>query len=273
MKRKFLWLLTLLLLLGPSLLLAQEGTQATMQSPLAAPGIDLPGIDQTGDTFGYPDLISQAIVLVLLALSPYFVMLFTSFLKMIITLALLRSALGLQQTPPNQILTGVALILSIYVMYPTGLKMYDDAKAIITAPLPKEIFSKESALIALQATNASKEPLRQFMINNTSKKSLHNFLKLSHKTFPASVRDSITETDFIVVIPAFIMSQIRQAFEIGVLIYLPFFVIDLVTANILLAMQMLMLSPLSISLPLKLLLIVMIDGWSVLVKGLVLSFN
>lgn len=226
-----------------------------------------------GAGFGYPDLASQAAVLVFLALLPFFVMLLTSFLKMVITLALLRSALGVQQTPPNQVINGIALVLSLYVMYPTGLEMYNRAKHIIEQDLPKELFSANSAAVAIAVIEEAKEPLRQFLIRNTKKNHLEGFYKIAQKTFPSEAAQAVKTSDFIIAVPSFITTQIRQAFEIGVLIYLPFFVIDLVTSNILLAMQMMMLSPLSISLPLKLLLVVMIDGWTILVQGLVLSFN
>lgn len=233
----------------------------------------LPSPAEEGAGFGYPDLASQAALLVFLALLPFFVMLLTSFLKMVITLALLRSALGVQQTPPNQVINGIALVLSFYVMYPTGLEMYNRAKHIIEQELPKELFSANSAAVAISVIEEAKEPLRQFLIRNTKKNHLEGFYKITQKTFPEEAAQTVKTSDFIIVIPSFITSQIRAAFEIGVLIYLPFFVIDLVTSNILLAMQMMMLSPLSISLPLKLLLVVMIDGWTILVQGLVLSFN
>ncbi len=222
---------------------------------------------------GYPDLVSQAALLIFLALLPFLIMLFTSFIKITITLALLRSALGVQQTPPNQVINGIALILTMYVMYPTGLEMYHRAEPILKGGLPNTLISAPSARVAIEIINVAKEPLRQFLVRNTRKQDIQGFYKIAQKTFPEEVKGLLGDTDFLVVAPAFITTQIRAAFEIGVLIYLPFFVIDLVTSNILLAMQMMMLSPLSISLPLKLLLVVMIDGWTVLVQGLVLSFN
>lgn len=226
-----------------------------------------------GAGFGYPDIVSQAALLVFLALLPFLVMLLTSFIKIVITLALLRSALGVQQTPPNQVINGIALILSMYVMYPTGLEMYNRSKHLIQGEIPKQLFSLDSAAVVINVIDVAKEPLRDFLIRNARKQDIQGFYKIAYKTFPAEAKPSLSETDFMVVIPAFITTQIRAAFEIGVLIYLPFFVIDLVTSNILLAMQMMMLSPLSISLPLKILLVVMIDGWTILVQGLVLSFN
>ncbi|EPP34583.1 type III secretion apparatus protein, YscR/HrcR family [Chlamydia ibidis] len=222
----------------------------------------------------YPDLTTQAIILIFLALSPFLVMLLTSYLKIIITLVLLRNALGVQQTPPSQVLNGIALILSIYVMFPTGVAMYNDARKEIAAnTIPRDLFSAEGAETVFVALNKSKEPLRSFLIRNTPKSQIQSFYKISQKTFPAEIREHMTASDFVIVIPAFIMGQIKNAFEIGVLIYLPFFVIDLVTANVLVAMQMMMLSPLSISLPLKLLLVVMVDGWTLLLQGLMISFK
>ncbi|AAF73610.1 EscR/YscR/HrcR family type III secretion system export apparatus protein [Chlamydia muridarum str. Nigg] len=222
----------------------------------------------------YPDLTTQAVIILFLALSPFLVMLLTSYLKIIITLVLLRNALGVQQTPPSQVLNGIALILSIYVMFPTGMAMYNDAKkGIESDAVPRDLFSAEGAETVFVALNKSKEPLRSFLINNTPKPQIQSFYKISQKTFPPELRQQLTPSDFVVVIPAFIMGQIKNAFEIGVLIYLPFFVIDLVTANVLVAMQMMMLSPLSISLPLKLLLVVMVDGWTLLLEGLMISFK
>lgn len=222
----------------------------------------------------YPDITTQAVVLILVALLPFLIMLLTSFMKMVITLALLRSALGVQQSPPNQVINGIALILTLYVMYPTGYQMYNASKDIIThKEQPAAFFSGDTANMALAVVNKAKEPLRDFLIRNSNKKHIDGFYKIADKSFPDEVKKFLTKKDYIVVVPAFITTQIKAAFEIGVLIYLPFFVIDLVTSNILLAMQMMMLSPLSIALPLKLLLVVMIDGWTVLLEGLVLSFN
>lgn len=240
-------------------------------SPASTNGINPPADAVEGT--GYPDLTAQAAILVFLALLPFLILLLTSFMKMVITLALLRSALGVQQTPPNQVINGIALILSLYVMYPTGLQMYDRAKHLIEKQQEQHLFSVNSAALAIGVIDEAKEPLREFLIRNTTKNHLQSFYNLAQKTFPEAAKTNLTTQDFIVVVPAFITSQIRSAFEIGVLIYLPFFVIDLVTSNILLAMQMMMLSPLSISLPLKLLLVVMIDGWTILVQGLVLSFK
>ncbi len=222
----------------------------------------------------YPDFATQAVVLLFLALLPFLIMLLTSFMKIVITLSLLRSSLGVQQTPPNMVINGIALILTVYVMFPTGLAMYKKAEPILGGQgIPKELFSSNSAAYTLRLIDETKEPLRDFLIRNCQQKHIDKFYKLSQKTFPDEVKTEMTPKDFIIVVPAYITSQLKSAFEIGVLIYLPFFVIDLVTSNILLAMQMMMLSPLSIALPLKLLLLVMLDGWTILLEGLVLSFK
>lgn len=261
---------------------SQELTQSPNQkinlsnqsSPKGVTGLANGQTEIEQQLFAYPDISTQAVVLVFLALLPFLVMLLTSFMKMVITLSLLRNAIGVQQTPPNQVVNGIALILTIYVMFPTGLAMYNNAKHLITGKqLPKELFSANTAALVISVMDVAKEPLRDFLIRNTTAKHQEGFYKLAQKTFPEEAKANLTQNDFIIVVPSFITSQIKAAFEIGVMIYLPFFVIDLVTSNILLAMQMMMLSPLSISLPLKLLLIVMIDGWTVLVQGLVLSFN
>jgi type III secretion protein R len=245
--------------------LTAEQLQSLMNNQIKPPE------GEVGD--GYPDIITQAVILIFIALLPFLVMLLTSFMKMVISLSLLRNALGVQQTPPNQVINGIALVLTFYVMFPTGYQMYEASKSVIEEPLPQQLISGASANVAIRVLDKAKEPLRDFLIRNTHKQSTEGFLKIAKKTFPEPVKDKITNRDFIVIVPSYIVTQIRAAFEIGVLIYLPFFVIDIVTSNVLLAMQMMMLSPLSISLPLKLLLLVMIDGWRILLEGLVLSYK
>ena len=220
-----------------------------------------------------PPLIAQMAVLVGLSLLPFFVMLMNSFLKMVIVLSLLRSALGVQQAPPNQVLNGIALILTIYVMFPTGMSVYNRIEPLLQGELPKELISRESAEFVFAIATEAKEPLREFLIKNTRDRHERSFYKLAQRYFPPQVQSSLKMTDFIILAPAFITSQIEDAFQIGVLIYLPFFVVDLVTSNVLLAMGMMMLSPMTIALPLKLLLLVMLDGWTILVQGLVMTFK
>lgn len=220
-----------------------------------------------------PKLMTQLAVLAGLAILPFAVMLLTSYIKMVVVLSLLRNALGVQQTPPNQVLNGIALLLTIYVMFPTGLAMYKAAGEYIEQNAPTELISGPTATYIINVVDKAKEPLRLFLQKNAAGKHITGFYQLAYSSFPEEFKPSLKATDFIVLVPAFITSQLKTAFEIGVLIYLPFFVIDLVTSNILLAMGMMMLSPLTIALPLKLLLLVMVDGWTLIIQGLVLSFR
>ncbi|SCA58998.1 Pathogenicity-related ORF2 [Chlamydiales bacterium SCGC AB-751-O23] len=219
------------------------------------------------------DLVTQSMVLVGLSLLPFFTMLLTSFTKIVIVMSLLRNAIGVQQAPPNQVLNGMALILTVYVMAPTGLAMYDASKDVFEKKWGSEVFSRDTAAFAIELADKAKEPFKEFLYKNSLPEHRLSFLQLAGKSFPEPFRSQLEQESFIILIPSYISSQIRNAFEIGVLIYLPFFVIDIVTSNVLLAMGMMMMSPMSISLPLKLLLVVMLDGWTMLVQGLVLSYH
>ena len=221
-----------------------------------------------------PSLITQSVAIVFMSLLPFLVMILSSFVKIVVVLSLLRNALGVQQAPPNQVINGIAFLLSIYVMFPTGVKMYDAAKSVMAQrTVPQELVSGESATYILQVANAAKEPLRDFLKNNSLVKHQRVFYKTVYRLLPESYRDELKPDDFLVLVPSFIASQLKSAFEIGVLIYIPFFVIDLVVSNILLAMGMMMLSPVTISMPLKLFLLVMLDGWTLLIEGLVATFR
>lgn len=231
-------------------------------------------INEDFDNFRRPSLITQAAVLTLMSLLPFVIMILTSFLKIVIVLSLLRSALGVNQAPPNQIINGVAFMLSLFIMYPTVLKMYDAAYEVVgNVKAPDSLISTESSQYIVEIANASKEPLRQFLKRNSSIKHQALFYRMAYRILPENYRPSLKPDDFMVVVPAYITSQLKDAFEIGVLIYIPFFVIDLVTSNVLLAMGMMMLSPVTISMPLKLFLLVMLDGWTLLIDGLVNTFR
>jgi type III secretion protein R len=239
--------------------------------PTNSPAGTTLSFDQDGET--NPTLVTKLAVLAALSLLPFGIMLLTSFMKIVVVLSLLRNALGVQQTPPNQVLNGIALLLTIYVMFPTGVAMYDASKEVLDHAGTVPILSPQSAYVVVAVADKAKEPLRQFLIRNTTVKHLQSFYNLAHRLFPEAYRSRLHQNDFLIVIPSFVTSQLKTAFEIGVLIYLPFFVIDLVVSNILLAMGMMMLSPLTIALPIKLLLLVMVDGWTVLVQGLAISFR
>lgn len=235
--------------------------------------IQLPPAIAEGEVGNPPQLVSELAILAGLSILPYAVMLLTSYVKIVVVLSLLRNALGVQQSPPNQVLNGVALLMTIYVMFPTGIAMYKAASKAINTNPPQELFTGATAPYLMNVMDQGKEPLRDFLQRNSIGKHITGFYQLAYRSYPEEYRVSLKQNDFLVLIPAFITTQLKAAFEIGVVIYLPFFVIDLVVSNILLAMGMMMLSPLTIALPLKLLLLVMVDGWTILIQNLVLTFR
>jgi type III secretion protein R len=252
-----------LLLAGPTAAYAQVAApQAPVTQTVAA----------TDPVTPSSSMVTKMAVIAGLSLLPFAVMLLTSFMKIVIVLSLLRNALGMQQTPPTQVMNGIALMITLYVMFPTGLAMYTASKEIMDKA-PTALISSESASYLIAVTDKAKEPLRGFLQRNSLNTHMQSFYRLAYRIFPEPFKTELKSNDFIILIPSFITSQLKSAFEIGVLIYLPFFVIDMVVSNILLAMGMMMLSPLTIALPIKLLLLVMVDGWTVLVQGLAMSFK
>jgi type III secretion protein R len=219
--------------------------------------------------------LSPALILTLvvgLAVAPYVAVMVTAFTKLVVVFSLLRNALGLQQTPPNIVLNGLALILSVYVMYPVGLQMADAAKPVLTQQQSGQGASSVSIGGLLGAAEKAKEPLRAFLVKHTADEEREFFLATAKRMLPEAKRASITRDDLIVVVPAFTVNELARAFQIGFILFLPFLVIDLIVANILQALGMMMLSPTTISLPFKLLLFVLLDGWSKLIHGLVLTY-
>jgi len=206
---------------------------------------------------------SALVTVILLAIAPFFAVMVTSFTKIVVTLSLLRNALGLQQVPPNIVLNGLALVLTLYVMYPVAQRMQD---RITTDQVP------QATSTLFQTIDEAKEPLRDFLVKHSQPRERVFFLKTAQRVADRNRAVEMRESDFIVVVPAFVVNELSLAFQIGFLIYLPFLVIDLVISNILLAMGMMMLSPTTISLPFKLLLFVLVDGWVKLSHGLVLSY-
>jgi type III secretion protein R len=216
--------------------------------------------------------LSPAYILVIVisvALAPFVAVMVTSFTKIVVVLSLLKNALGLQQVPPSVVINGLALVLSVYVMYPVGLQIADEIEKLPSAQVKKEFDLSRLAEIV----RVSKEPLRNFLIRHTSDSERAFFLRTAQKLLSEEKKQNLSDKDFIVVIPAFTVSELSSAFQIGLLIFLPFLIVDLIISNILLAMGMMMLSPTTVSLPFKLLLFVLIDGWSKLIHGLVLTYR
>lgn len=207
----------------------------------------------------YVDNIKLLIMLTILTLLPSIIIMMTSFVRIIVVFSFLRSAIGTQQAPPNQVLIGLAIFLTIFIMTPTFNQINTNA---IKPYL-------EGTITQQQAIEEGSKPLRNFMLNSTRQNDLKLFIEV------AKLEGEITKDNvpLYVVVPAFMISELRTAFSIGFMLYIPFLIIDLVVASILLSMGMMMLPPVMVSLPFKLLLFVMVDGWHLLVKSLIMSFS
>jgi type III secretion protein R len=198
---------------------------------------------------------------------PIAVVMATSYTKIVVVLSLLKNALGLQQVPPAIVTNGLALVLTWYVMYPVGLQVM--AAVDVDQKSPKTA----TTLTVMEIAAKAREPLRNFLDKHTKPHERAFFLDAAKRTMGGEVAATIGPRDFVVLLPAFAVSELTEAFLIGVLIALPFIVVDLVVANVLMALGMQMMSPTMVSLPLKLLLFVMLDGWSRLAHALVLSYQ
>jgi type III secretion protein R len=213
---------------------------------------------------GLSDPYTLMLVLLALSLAPFFIMMVTSYLKLVVVLSLIRNALGIQSIPPNIVLNGLAMILSIYVMAPVAQKTY--------AILEEKKLQGESIYRLKDALYEAREPLQEFLYKHSSPQDRSFFLKSAATLWSQEPSEALKEKDFMVLIPAFTVSELSSAFEIGFLTYLPFIIIDLIISNILLAMGMMMISPTVISLPFKLLLFVLVNGWSRLIQGVILTY-
>ncbi len=210
------------------------------------------------------DPITLALVLGMLAMLPTLAVATTSFLKIVIVMSLIRNALGVQQMPPNIALYGMALILSVYIMVPVGNRIYET-----TLQQPQSMKNIEGLL---NGVRKGAEPLRDFMVRNSRAEQRDFFVASARQMWGPTLSADVRPNDFLVLMPAFVVSEMTSAFQIGFLLYLPFVVIDLIVSNILLSMGMMMVSPVTISLPLKLFLFVMVDGWSRLIHGLIQTY-
>lgn len=202
--------------------------------------------------------IQVIFIFTVLALAPSIIMVMTSFTRIIIVFSFLRTAMGTSQMPPNQILTGMALLLTFYIMSPVMNEINNKA---FSPYVNEQITFKE-------AVDEARKPMRSFLLANTREKDLLLFLELSRTEKPKTV-DEIPD---LVLVAAFVMSEVQVAFQIGFLLFLPFLIIDFVISSILLAMGMMMLPPVMISVPFKILLFILVDGWALLITGLVKSY-
>ena len=244
------------------------------------------------------------ILLVTLALVPFVAMMVTSFIKLVVVMNLLRQAMGLQQVPPNMVLNGLAIVLTIYIMAPTlqeSIQRVTEANTTLedrkahpdTFKLPPSMqpFAKKQGSdwlanlfpAAQTVRNKAdelgailgyvKQPLTDFLLRHSSPKHRAFFKSIAKKLWPKAYLEDLDDSSLLLVVPSFVLSELTAAFEIGFLIYLPFIVIDLVVSNILLAMGMMMVSPMTISLPFKLMLFVLVNGWDKIVEALALTYR
>ena len=203
--------------------------------------------------------LQMFVLLTLLSLAPSFLIMLSSFTRIVVVLSMLRNALGLQQTPPNTVLISLALFLTLFTMMPVSEKIYTDAYA----PYQAKQISLEIALKKAQ------KPLQTFMLKQTREKDLQLMVELAKEPLPSKASD----IKFYQLIPAFLLSELQTAFQIGFMIFLPFLLVDLVVSGILMTMGMMMMPPMTISLPIKILLFVLIDGFDLVTQALVVSFK
>ena len=200
-------------------------------------------------------------------------MMSTSFVKFSVVFAILRSALGLQQVPPPAVTTGLALVLTVYVMAPVGSRPTQAIQPLLQESSGQDVVSPGGAQMVLERGRRGRaSPCAAFLFKHAHAQERAAFHQMALRMGPPSWKESLKDNDLLVLMPAFTVSELTEAFMIGFLIFLPFLVIDLVVSNILLAMGMHMLSPITISMPFKLLLFVLVDGWDLLVRGLVQGY-
>jgi flagellar biosynthetic protein FliP len=229
-----------------------------LQTNIPFPSIDI----DLGMAEGPGDVavtLQVLLLLTILSLAPAIITLMTSFTRTVIVLSLIRNALGTNQVPPNQVLIGLALFLTAFIMAPSFGAVYTDA---IVPYMAGELALEEAWQIGI-------EPLREFMLRNTREKDLEMFVAMRGEERPNTPADINTLT----LIPAFVISELKTAFQLGFVIFVPFLVIDMVVASTLMGMGMMMLPPVMISLPFKILLFILVDGWHLIVRSILISFS
>ena len=247
------WFLLILFIL----LIVIGCAKPAVAAPVPIPNINI-DVGQSENPGQVVDSVRLLVLLTILALVPAILVMMTSFTRIVVVLSFVRNALATQQTPPNQVLIGLALFLTFFTMMP----VYQDIKSNAIDPYVAEEISQD------QAVDAAAAPLREFMLAQTREKDLALFINIANQERPATKDDVALST----LIPAFVISELKTAFQMGFIIFIPFLIIDMVVASTLMSMGMFMLPPVMISLPFKLMLFVMVDGWYLVVKSLVESF-
>ena len=233
--------------------------QAAAVQPFSLPNVSLTLTGGTTEPEKIQSLIQLVILLTILTLAPAILLMVTSFTRLVIVLSLVRNAMGTQQMPPNQVIVGLALFLTFFIMSPVITRVNTEA----LRPYYEEQISGETAMTRAVV------PVKEFMLRQVREKDLALFIKISGEENPAKPEDVSLSS----LVPAFVISELKTAFQIGFMIYLPFLILDMVVASVLLSMGMMMLPPIMVSLPFKLLLFVLVDGWHLIVGSLVKSFH
>jgi type III secretion protein R len=202
----------------------------------------------------------------LIGIAPFLAVMVTSYAKLVVVFSLVRNALGLQQVPPNMVVNGLALVLSLYIMAPLAQQL----TAAMDMPAKGGAIKSEALIAGL---SSSREPLRAFLTKHTQKRETEFFVRTSKSLWPAEQAAAVKADDLLILVPAFTVTELTAAFKIGFLLYLGFVIVDLVVANVLSALGMMMFSPTVVSTPLKLMLFVVSDGWAKLIHGLVLTYQ
>jgi flagellar biosynthetic protein FliP len=242
------------------ILLSLCWSDSASAQPVEVPRIDLTiGGGEEEDPESLIGFLQLLLIIALLTLAPAFVVLMTSFTRIVVVLSFTRNAMATQQIPPNQVLIGLALFLTYFVMQPVFAQVNDEA---IQPYLEGEITQEE-------AFDRGEAPLREFMFHHTREKDLALFIDMAGLE-PPETRDDVP---LHVLVPSFVISELKTAFQMGFMLFLPFLIIDMVVASTLMSMGMFMLPPVIVSMPFKILLFILVDGWHLVVKSLLLSFN
>ncbi|QGT99179.1 Flagellar biosynthesis protein FliP [Candidatus Syntrophocurvum alkaliphilum] len=256
--KKFVPCLKILGILTIALIIISFLTSPVLAQPIQVPDINLQIGGEGDDPQNLSTVLQLIILITVLALAPAILVLLTCFTRIIVVLAFIRSSLATQQMPPNQVLIGLALFLTFFVMAPTWQQVNEHAL--------QPYF--EGEINQTEAYETAMEPMRTFMFEQTREKDLALFVRMAELDRPENYDDIPNY----VLIPAFVISELKTAFQIGFIIFVPFLIIDIVVASALMSMGMMMLPPMMISLPFKVLLFVLVDGWNLVIQSLLLSF-
>ncbi|CAJ9784279.1 type III secretion apparatus protein, YscR/HrcR family [Burkholderia pseudomallei] len=213
----------------------------------------------------FNDITGLLIAVLVMSMVPFIAMVVTSYAKIVVVLGLLRNALGVQQVPPNMVLNGIAILVSLYIMAPIGFAAQQQLQGQALSPQPTQAM--------LQAFGAAKEPFRRFLAAHSREREKRFFLHSASVIWPQAAAAQLRDDDLIVLAPAFTLAQMTDAFRIGFILYIAFIIVDLVIANVLMSMGMNQVQPTNVAIPFKLMLFVVMDGWSTLVHGLVLTYS